>query len=73
MVSLRTVVGGDEKTPPAVCAEVHGFSLHAGVRCGAHRRRELERLCRYITRPGIANERLLHLRIGRPRVESLDA
>ncbi|MCE9640224.1 MAG: transposase [Betaproteobacteria bacterium] len=29
-----------------------------GVRCGAHQRRELERLCRYITRPAIANERL---------------
>ena len=56
---MRTVVGGDEKTPPAVCAEVHGFSLHARVRCGAHRRRELERLCRYITHPAIGNERLL--------------
>jgi hypothetical protein len=28
------------------------------VRCGAHQRQELERLCRYITRPAIANERL---------------
>ena len=28
------------------------------VRCGAHQRKELERLCRYITRPAIANERL---------------
>jgi putative transposase len=37
---------------------VHGFSLHAGGRCGAHQRKELERLCRYITRPAIANERL---------------
>jgi hypothetical protein len=27
-------------------------------RCGAHQRKELERLCRYITRPAIANERL---------------
>ncbi len=34
------------------------FSLHAGVRFGAHQRKELERLCRYITRPAIANERL---------------
>ncbi|MCX7136889.1 MAG: transposase, partial [Proteobacteria bacterium] len=32
--------------------------LHAGVRCGAHQRKELECLCRYITRPAIANERL---------------
>jgi hypothetical protein len=28
------------------------------VRCGAHQRKQLERLCRYITRPAIANERL---------------
>lgn len=28
------------------------------MRCGAHQRKELERLCRYITRTAIANERL---------------
>jgi len=28
------------------------------VRCSAHQRKDLERLCRYITRPAIANERL---------------
>ena len=28
------------------------------MRCGAHQRKELERLCRYITRPAIANQRL---------------
>ena len=39
-------------------ADAHGFSLHAGVRCGAHQRERLERLCRYITRPAIANGRL---------------
>ena len=32
------------------------LSAHAGVRCGAHQRKELERLCRYITRAAIANE-----------------
>ncbi len=58
VLSLRTVAGRDEKTTRAMCADAHGFSLHAGVRCGAHQRKELERLCRYITRPAIANERL---------------
>ena len=58
MLSLRTVAGRDEKTTTALCAEAHGFSLHAGVRCGAYQRKELERLCRYITRPAIANERV---------------
>ncbi len=51
VLSLRTVPGRDEKTTPALCAQAHGFSLHAGVRCGAHQRKALERLCRTITRP----------------------
>ena len=51
--SLRTVAARDEKNTRALCADAHGFSLHAGVRCGAHQRKELERLCNYITRPAI--------------------
>jgi hypothetical protein len=41
-----------------LCANAHGFSVHAGVRCEADQRCELEQLCRYVTRPAIANERL---------------
>ncbi len=48
----------------ALCANAHGFSLHAAVRCRAHQRKQLERLCRYITRPAIANERLTCNRAG---------
>jgi hypothetical protein len=59
VLSLRNVAGRDEKTTAALCADAHEFSLHAGVRCGAHQRKELERICRYITRPAIANERQL--------------
>ena len=40
------------------------FSLHAAVRCGADQRKALEHLCRYITRPAIANERLKCNRAG---------
>jgi hypothetical protein len=58
VLSLRIVPGRDEKTTAALCADAHEFSLHAWVRCGAHQRKELERPCRYITRPAIANERL---------------
>jgi hypothetical protein len=58
VLSLRTVSGRDEKATSGLCAGAHGFSLHAGVRCGADQRKRLERLCRYITRPAIANERL---------------
>lgn len=39
-------------------ADAHGFGLNAGVRCGEQQSKELERLCRYITRPAIAFERL---------------
>ena len=40
-----------------------GFSLHEGrsdasVACKSHQRKKLERLCRYITRPPIAERRL---------------
>jgi len=58
VLSLRTVPARDDKAPAGLCAQAHGFSLHAGVRCSAQQRKELERLCRYITRPAIANERL---------------
>ena len=41
-----------------LCADIDGFTLHAAVRCGADDRRALEQLCRYITRPALANERV---------------
>jgi len=37
---------------------MNGFSLHAAVRCKADERQALEQLCRYITRPTLANERV---------------
>jgi len=38
---------------------IDGFSLHAAVRCVADDQRGLlEQLCRYITRPALADERL---------------
>ena len=39
-------------------AKVAGFSLHAATVCEAYQRNRLERLCRYITRPPIATQRL---------------
>lgn len=58
VLSLRTAPGRDDKATAGLCAQAHGFSLHAGVRCGTHQRKALERLCRYITRPAIAFDRL---------------
>ena len=40
----------------APCANHQGFSLHAAVRCRANERQRMEQLCRYITRPALANE-----------------
>jgi hypothetical protein len=58
VLNLQTISRRGEPATPALCANAHGLSLHAAVRSGAHQRQELERLCRHITRPAIANERL---------------
>ena len=58
----RHLARGGEST--ALCANAHGFSLHAGVRMAAEDRQGLEQLCRYITRPAISNERLSVNRAG---------
>jgi len=44
--------------PPSLLARGAGFSLHAGVAVEADRRGRLEHLCRYVTRPPLATERL---------------
>ncbi len=41
-----------------LCANIKGFSLHAGVYCAPGERQKLEQLCRYIARPAVAEERL---------------
>ena len=54
-------------------AEYAGFSLHAGIGIEADAREKLERLCRYVSRPAIAAERLsvtpqggVHFRLKTP-------
>ncbi len=42
----------------ALYANLEGFGLYAAVRCSARERKKLERLCRYITRPALANDRV---------------
>jgi hypothetical protein len=63
VLSLQTV---PTREPPAPvrCVNEQGFSLYAEVCCAAHQRKKLEHLCRYITRPAIANERLTLNRAG---------
>ena len=47
-----------------LCAATSGFSLHAAVYCAPWEREKLEKLCRYITRPAIAEDRLKLLPSG---------
>ncbi|MCA1853530.1 MAG: transposase [Beggiatoa sp.] len=64
VLSFQTVSTRDPPPAPVRCADAQGFSLHAEVGCAAHERKKLEHLCRYITRPAIANERLTRNRAG---------
>src|SRR5580700_3357541 len=43
---------------PNGAARAGGFSLHAGVDIASNQREKLERLCRYVSRPPVASERL---------------
>ncbi|MFN9969883.1 MAG: transposase, partial [Phycisphaerae bacterium] len=62
-------VGRDGRWEPVVkgplCAEIEGFSLHAGAWVSARDREKLETLCRYAARPAVAESRLVELADGR--------
>ena len=47
-----------DKPVKASTADRDGFSLNAAVSCQPYQRDQLERLCRYVTRPAICLERL---------------
>ena len=64
VLSLQRLPSAVTASIPELRVNAHGFSLHAAVRWRADQRKELEQLCRYITRPAIANERLKHNRAG---------
>jgi hypothetical protein len=58
--TLQTLPAIPERSadePPYV-ANANGFSLHAGVAAEAREREKLERVCRYVTRPPVADKRL---------------
>ena len=58
VLSLQSIPRVDAQHTKQRCVSVQGFSLHAEVRCAMNQRQKLEQLCRYITHPAIANERL---------------
>ncbi len=47
-----------DKTNDDRVGKMGGFSLHAGVAAGAVECDKLEHLCRYISRPAVAEQRL---------------
>jgi len=57
VLTLRGAMPRDVAARQPLCADIDGFSLHAAVRIEAHERKRLERLCRYITRPALSDER----------------
>jgi hypothetical protein len=58
VLTLRGAMPREVTARQPLCAELDGFSLHAAVRIEAHERKRLERLCRYITRPALSDERI---------------
>ena len=60
---MQTFAGKEYKLPPK-CASCRGYSLHAAVVIPRKDREGLERLCRYIARPPLAQERLAELSKG---------
>ena len=67
--TLQTVpprLGEEEREGVARAA---GFSLHAGIGIEAQARGKLERLCRYVSRPAVAEERLALTERGDVRVQ----
>ena len=47
------------------CAQTGGFNLHANTAVAANRSEELEKLCRYVARPPISNDRVLYSQDGK--------
>jgi len=55
--TLHTPLACEDDLPSTVGKEA-GFSLHAGMAARAHERDKVERLCRYFSRPPVAEPRL---------------
>ena len=68
--TLQTIPPQPDEAPGNTrVANLNGFSLHAGVAARADQRKKLERLCRYIARPAIAEQRLSFTPTGKVRYE----
>jgi hypothetical protein len=68
---IRIVLDPDERpvTKGALCGQTQGFNLQAATRVAANDKQGRERLCRYILRPPLANDRLSILDEGNVRLD----
>ena len=57
-LTLRTLPEQDHNSAKGLVAKSSGFSLHAGVAFAGNEREKIEKLCRYIARPAVAQDRL---------------
>jgi len=70
LFTLQTIPAREEAEQQGdgrCAANAGGFSLHAGADVQPHQREKLERLCRYVSRPPIAVERLALTSSGQVR------
>jgi len=58
VLTVQGAMACDAALTQALCPDHQGFSLHAAVRCDADERQRMEQLCRYVTRPALANVRV---------------
>ena len=57
-LTLKTLSETNHRETKPFLSQHSGFSLHAGVSTKAHQREKLERICRYISRPSLSEQRL---------------
>ena len=67
--TLQSVAAQPEREVRHGAAEAGGFSLHAGLDIQPGERAKLERLCRYVSRPPVATERLALTPSGQVRYQ----
>jgi hypothetical protein len=69
VLTVQGVMPRDADFKQTLCADSNGFALHAAMRCA------LEQLCRYITRPALAYERVQTDATGQvvPKLKTLGA
>ena len=73
LFTLRTVPArqpeAEQQGDHRAAANAGGFSLHAGIDIEPYQRAKLERLCRYVSRPPVAEERLALTASGQVRYQ----